>query len=241
MAQEFLPAPAIHRYSMTQYPLAARSVSDGVLNTTTTVTSATAAFTSSDVGATIVGTGIPALATIASVTNATTVVISAAATATASGVTLTITRTNALALAVFQTAYQADISVLASVQVLAYTAAPTVAVIIVPSSGQVLSVSPGQWLGYNFGNWAVLSSSQLGRVVTDAVTNGTTTVTSATAAFAAGDVGAYIATPNLRPATTIISVTNSTTVVVSAAATASASAQTMTISPLTSLFTPDVI
>jgi Phage capsid family len=68
-----------------------RFVADGVLNSTTTVTSATAAFTSADVGSSISGIGIPALATIASVTNATTVVISAAATATASGVTLTIT------------------------------------------------------------------------------------------------------------------------------------------------------
>lgn len=60
---------------------------DGVLNSTTTLTSATANFISSDVGKTITGTGIPAATTIASVTNSTTVVLSAAATATASGVT----------------------------------------------------------------------------------------------------------------------------------------------------------
>ncbi len=39
---------------------ASRSVSDGVLNTTTTVTSATAAFTAADVGKSISATGIPA-------------------------------------------------------------------------------------------------------------------------------------------------------------------------------------
>jgi hypothetical protein len=68
---------------------------DAVLNTTTTVTSATAAFTSADVGRTISGTGIPAATTIASVTNATTIIMSAAATATAAGVTITLGRPGA--------------------------------------------------------------------------------------------------------------------------------------------------
>ncbi len=68
-----------------------RVVTDGVTtNTDATVTSATAAFTAGDVGLTITGTGIPALATILSVTNSTTIEISANATATATGVTLTI-------------------------------------------------------------------------------------------------------------------------------------------------------
>lgn len=69
-----------------------RVVTDGVLNSTTTLTSSTAAFTSLDVGVYITGTGIPAGAKIASVTNGTTVVLTAAATATASGVSVTITR-----------------------------------------------------------------------------------------------------------------------------------------------------
>lgn len=68
-----------------------RFVTDGATNTNTTVTSATAAFTSADVGSFVTGAGIPAGATIASVTNGTTVVPSSAATATATGVTLTIT------------------------------------------------------------------------------------------------------------------------------------------------------
>lgn len=71
------------------------SVADGVTNSSTTVTSATAAFTAADVGRTISGTGIPGGATIVSITNATTVVISIAATATATGVTLTIGRPGA--------------------------------------------------------------------------------------------------------------------------------------------------
>jgi hypothetical protein len=72
-------------------PTGSRTVTDGVTNSTTTVTSATAAFGSSDVGAAITGAGIPAGTTIASVTNATTAVMSASATATASAVHISIT------------------------------------------------------------------------------------------------------------------------------------------------------
>jgi hypothetical protein len=61
-------------------------------NTSTTITSPTAQFTNADVGSTITGAGIPALATIASVTSATTATLSAAATATAT-ITATITAT----------------------------------------------------------------------------------------------------------------------------------------------------
>lgn len=67
-----------------------RVVTDGVLNSTTLVTSATAVFTQGDVGKPIAATGIPAGTTIASVTSATNIVLSAAASATATGVTVTI-------------------------------------------------------------------------------------------------------------------------------------------------------
>lgn len=67
-----------------------RTFSDAVLNSTTTLTSATGSFTSSDVGRNISGTGIPANTSVSSVTNSTTVIISAAATATATGVTVTV-------------------------------------------------------------------------------------------------------------------------------------------------------
>ncbi len=69
---------------------ASRTVTDGVLNSTTTLTSATANFVSTDVGRLVTATGVTAGTTIASVTNSTTVVLSAAATATASGVSVTI-------------------------------------------------------------------------------------------------------------------------------------------------------
>jgi len=69
-----------------------RTVADGVTTlSSTTLTSATAAFVASDVGKTVAGTGIPTGTTIASVTNATTVVMSAAATAAGTGVSVTIT------------------------------------------------------------------------------------------------------------------------------------------------------
>ncbi len=68
-----------------------RTVTDGVTtNASTTVTSATAAFAAKDVGKSLSGTGIPAGATVASVTNATTIVMSAAATAAGTGVSITI-------------------------------------------------------------------------------------------------------------------------------------------------------
>ena len=70
--------------------LGSRVVTDGVLNSTTTVTSATASFSQADVGKSISATGIPTGAYIASVTNSTTIILSAAATATATGVTVTI-------------------------------------------------------------------------------------------------------------------------------------------------------
>lgn len=68
-----------------------RTVTDGVTtNSSTTVTSATAAFTIADIGRTITGTNIPALATIVTVGSATSVTISAAATGSGTGITLTI-------------------------------------------------------------------------------------------------------------------------------------------------------
>jgi plastocyanin len=64
------------------------TITDGVLNSTTTLTSATANFTAAYVGLLVTDTttpaNIPAGTYIASVTNSTTVVLSQAATATAS-------------------------------------------------------------------------------------------------------------------------------------------------------------
>ncbi len=79
-------------YPGTGPDVASRSVTDGVLNSTTTVTSATATFTTFDIGSSISDDDgeIPAGAYIVSVTSATSVVISAAATASEGSATLTI-------------------------------------------------------------------------------------------------------------------------------------------------------
>jgi hypothetical protein len=75
-------------YTAVQAAADARTVADGVTNSTATVTSASVVFAATDVGAVISGAGIPAGTTIQSVTNATTAVLSAQATAGATGVTL---------------------------------------------------------------------------------------------------------------------------------------------------------
>jgi hypothetical protein len=65
---------------------------------------------------------------------------------------------------------------------------------------------------------------RLGRSVNDAVTtNGSQTVTSATAAFTDADVGSYVLATTLPGGTTITAVQNSTTITVSQAATATRS------------------
>lgn len=68
----------------------ARSVTDGATDTTTTVTSATAAFTAVDVGKKITGAGIPAGTIIDVVNSGTSATLTNATTATASGVTFVI-------------------------------------------------------------------------------------------------------------------------------------------------------
>lgn len=169
MATEFLPTSAITRYYFTQHA-GLRTVTDGHTTTSsTTVTSATANFDSTyDVGAGISGAGIPGGATISSVTNSTTVVISAAATATSTTASLTITRTNTLGNSGLQAALIADWGASGTVaqllpstfQVLTNSNAPTAALVIV-NSNLVLTVNPGQWVGYNYGNWQVLNNTQM--------------------------------------------------------------------------------
>lgn len=161
MATEFLSTPTIQRYFFTVHP-GLRVVTDAGTATSTALTSVTAAFVAADVGASVTGAGIAGGTTISSVTNGTTVVLSAATTATATNVTVTITRTNAFALSTFQTAVNADFaSVFSPVPTLVtQPAAPSVALLIV-SPTQVLSISPGQYVGYNYGNWQVLPASAM--------------------------------------------------------------------------------
>lgn len=148
----------------------ARTVTDGVTNSTATLTSASAAFTSADLGRLVTGAGIPNNTTILQVNSGTSVTLSAAATATASSVSITITP------------------------------------YLVP----------------------------VARQVTDGVTTNTsTTITSATAVFTAGDVGKLVTSTNIPANTYIASVTNATTAVLTAAATASGTGATFVIAPQT--------
>lgn len=68
-----------------------------------------------------------------------------------------------------------------------------------------------------------------GRSVADAVTNGTTTVTSATATFVAGDVGATVTGTNIAAGTTIATRVNGTTITLSQIATGSGSGGSLVI------------
>lgn len=161
MATEFLSTPTIQRYFFTVHP-GLRTVTDATTATTTALISVSAAFSASDVGAAVSGTGITPGTTIASVTDSSHAVMSAVGTIANTNVTVTITRTNTLGLSSFQTAVNADFaSVFSPVPTLVtQPAAPSVALLIV-SPTQVLSISPGQYVGYNYGNWQVLPASAM--------------------------------------------------------------------------------
>lgn len=76
---------------------------------------------------------------------------------------------------------------------------------------------------------AAFCSQQAGRTVSDAVTNGTATLTSATASFVATDRGQVVTGTNIPANTSILSVTNSTTVTLNNVASGSGSGGTLTI------------
>jgi len=102
--------------------------------------------------------------------------------------------------------------------------------------GGVAMLPAGDFLRYNKIRLTNTYSEARGRIIYDAVFNSTTTMTSATANFTSADVGMTVEmntgnTPINSAVTkpTIVSVTNSTTVVMSAAAVATASNQTVLI------------
>lgn len=129
----------------------------------------------------------------------------------------------------------------AGLGVVAKPGAATVAEVII-APGQVIELNVGDAIGMNYGVWTTVPAAAVGRTVADGATNTNTTVTSATASFNNPlDIGAIIAGPGIPSGTTIVSVTNGTTVVISAAATATATSQTLTITRTTSTITPDII
>lgn len=145
----FLQAQSFVRY-------ATRVVTDGVTSSNTALTSATAAFTPNDVGASVSGAGIANGTTISSVTNGTTVVLSQATTATASGVTVTITQTAALAAPLLATALNSQFGATAgNVQVFVdTTTGQTSNAVVDDQNNYVFSVPRGAWVGFNNGVWS---------------------------------------------------------------------------------------
>lgn len=94
----------------------------------------------------------------------------------------------------------------------------------------VVNMPASTWAGCT-----ITDSKATTRAPTDFVLNTTTTITSATAAFVAGDVAALLSgNANIPTNTVIASVTNGTTAIMSQAATASVSSQTVTINKLAS-------
>lgn len=63
-------------------------------------------------------------------------------------------------LSAFQTAVDADFPELGGTELLATTAAPTVAILIVPG-GPTLTINPTDWLGINKGQWQVFPDSAM--------------------------------------------------------------------------------
>jgi lysophospholipase L1-like esterase len=103
-----------------------------------------------------------------------------------------------------------------------------------PGSPSSLTTHPAWIYGETIVPGLFASLDDLGAVgsreVIDCVTtNGSTTITSATAGFSSSDVGALVYVPGVGAGSTITSVLSATRVVVSAAATASASGQVLMI------------
>jgi len=203
-----------------------RPVTDGATTANSQiVTSTAAAFSASDVGGSISGSGIPAGATIVTVdpsTNSAT--ISAKATATATGVSLTIT----------QGVLNVPIGVaLDSSDTLLVTDQANKTVRKVPTTGTTagtISLVAGNNAagGSGDGGSATAGSS---RPVTDgATTSADTKVTSSAAAFTGADLGASISGPGIPAGAKIVALhANANTVTISLKATATASGVSLTI------------
>ncbi len=159
-ATQFIPTFMTSKtQSFVQY--AARTVTDGVTSSSTALTSASAVFTSLDVGASVTGTGIPGGATIVSVTNGTTVVLSASTTATGTGVTVTITRTTANAVSGLSTALTSAFAATAGTIQVSADGKVTGNALWWANDTSVTSVAPSNWLGFNNGQWAQYTPAQM--------------------------------------------------------------------------------
>ncbi len=131
----------------------------------------------------------------------------------------------------------------------ALAAEPTYAYALQPTSGITFPTAAANWGSVAWlGLWDAQTSGNLwfwqplARVLTDAVTtSGSTTLTSASADFTSADVGKLIFLAGVPVGTTIASVTNTTTAVMSAEASASASALTLAVATPVTVNSADVL
>ncbi len=210
-----------------------RSVTDGVIQYgNKTITSATANFTSADVGRIVTGTYIPNYDTIASVTNTTTAVLTHAATANQTAQALTIgadeqtssTRevTDAQLTSGSTTLTSASANFQASDVQLPVTGCG------IPTGDYVASVTNATTAVLH----AAATVTRPFAVSDGATTSGSTTVTSASAGFStACDANKAITGAGIPAGAYIKTVTNATTVTISAKATATATGVSLTESP----------
>ena len=224
--------PVVSGYSVTY---GGRGVVDAVLNGTTTVTSASANFASTDAGKTVIGIGIPSSDYIASVTNSTTIVLNVAATTSSSPTSIFIgdysivdgtASTMNPACTVFNSGAHGTTDDVNNIQLSNQTAYEVNnSITFGGNTYTIYDINNGSDQTFVTPN---LATDITGRQVTDAVLNGTTTVTSATGAFnSAADAGRPVLGTGIPAGATIASVTNSTTIVLSIAASISGSSMTL--------------
>lgn len=201
----------------------ARVVTDGATtNTSTTLTSLTAQFSSLDVGRKISGAGIQALTTVVSVTDPRTVVMSLAATATATGVTVLVSQasTNPTRKATV-TAQPFLVVVRDSCGAAGWQAADY-------AGRAVRGLAPKETIAVEqeFMHGRLMGAGRTANTAADGhLTNGSAAITSATADFTQADVGRKI-TSNIAGVaanTTVTVVTDAHTATMSANFTGSTS------------------
>jgi hypothetical protein len=203
---------------------AARQVADAVTNSTTTVTSATANFKGVGIhlGKMVTGTNIPAGTTIATVTNVTTIVLSQAATGSTSGGTLTIhdgrtvadmSTTSASATITSATANFSSLDINAKV---VGTGIPNGAYIVSVNS-KTSAVISANATSTGSSRFLFIQENKSSRYVEEdmVATALSQTITSATAAFTASDIGKQVTGTNVPNNTYITGVTNATTATLS--------------------------
>lgn len=238
---------------------ATRRFTDGVTTAnSTTATSATAAFTSADVGCPIYGTNIARNTVIATVSSGTTILLSQPAVGTGSGQTADIAGsawiwTRPLShrsgqRTVFDAATNTNTTVTSATA--AFVAQDVGAWVIGPgitSGTTIASVTNATTIVLSQAAGATATARMLsigpaeGRIVSDAVTATSTTVTSATAAFTKVDIGKQITGTNIANNTTITAVASATSVTISAAAVASATGGTLIIANATPVSVAEII